>query len=122
MSLFKSINVVYVYVKDFEAAKKFYAETLEWQVAYSDDQMGWEEYGIDDQAHFAINRWDDADTEPARGLGTTVTFTVDNVTAVTQALRAKGVRCDEPVVIPGVVTYGTFFDPEGNRLQMVSGG
>ena len=41
MSMFKDLNVVYVYVKDWEAAKKFYRETLEWPVAYSDDKIGW---------------------------------------------------------------------------------
>lgn len=122
MSLFENVNVVSVYVKDWEGAKKFYRETLGWPVAYSDDQMGWEEYGVDGATHFAISRWEDADTEPVRGLTTTPVFTVEDATAATAALRAKGVRCDDPVQIPGVVTYGTFYDPEGNRLQMASGG
>lgn len=122
MSLFKNVNVVYVYVKDWEAAKKFYAETLGWPLAYSDDGIGWVEYGVDNATHFAISRWDDKDSEPARGLGTTVTFTVEDAVAATSALRAKGVRCDDPMHIPGVVTYGTFYDPEGNRLQMASSG
>jgi len=29
------------------------------------------------------------------------------------------VRCDEVVEVPGVVTYCSFYDPFGNRLQMV---
>ncbi len=120
MSLFKNVNVVYVYVQDWEAAKKFYAETLEWPVAYLDDSIGWMEFGVEAATHFAISRWDDANSQPARGLGTTLTFTVDDAEAVTRALRAKGVRCDDPVNIPGVVMYGTFYDPEGNRLQMAS--
>jgi len=39
---------------------------------------------------------------------------------VTEALRAKGVQCDDVVIIPNVVTYGTFFDPEGNCFQFAS--
>jgi predicted enzyme related to lactoylglutathione lyase len=27
---------------------------------------------------------------------------------------------DDPVGIPGMVTYASFFDPDGNRLQMTS--
>jgi hypothetical protein len=27
------------------------------------------------------------------------------------------VKCGDIVDIPGVVKYGTFFDPEGNRFQ-----
>jgi hypothetical protein len=34
--------------------------------------------------------------------------------------RARGVRCDDPVVFPGYVTYCSFYDPFGNRLQMCS--
>jgi len=122
MSLFQNINVAYVYVKDWEGAKKFYGATLEWPLAYGDDSIGWFEYGVDNAAHFAISRWEDADKEPSRDLGTTVVFTVSDVREATDQLRAKGVRCDDPFQIPGVVTYGTFYDPEGNRLQMASNG
>ena len=122
MSVFKNINVAYVYVKNWEAAKKFYSELLGWPVAYSDDEMGWQEFGAEGEAHFAISLWEDKDSEPARGVGMTIVFTVEDVPAAVRDLRAKGVRCEDPVVIPGVVTIGTFYDPEGNRLQMASGG
>ena len=36
-------------------------------------------------------------------------------------LRAKGVKCDNVVSIPDVVTFGTFYDPEGNRFQFAGG-
>ena len=32
----------------------------------------------------------------------------------------RGVRCDDPVVFPGYVTFCSFYDPFGNRLQMCS--
>lgn len=119
MSLFVNLNVVSVYVTDWEGAKKFYRETLEWPVAYSDDQVGWEEYGKDNEAHIAINRWDGPEAQPPKG-GATPVFSVEDAFKATQALRAKGVRCDDVVAIPGVVTYGTFYDPEGNRFQFAS--
>jgi predicted enzyme related to lactoylglutathione lyase len=122
MSMFKNINVAYVYVRDWEGAKRFYGETLEWPTLYGDDTIGWFEYGVENGTHFAISRWEDADKEPSRGLGTTVVFTVDDARDATRLLRAKGVRCDDPIEIPGVVIYGTFYDPEGNRLQMASNG
>ena len=38
-----------------------------------------------------------------------------------QGLASRGgVRCDDVVVIPNMVTYGTFYDPEGNSLQFAS--
>jgi hypothetical protein len=33
-------------------------------------------------------------------------------------LKAKGVQCDEVEKIPGMVVLGTFYDPDGNRLQL----
>jgi predicted enzyme related to lactoylglutathione lyase len=44
----------------------------------------------------------------------------DDCHATCAALRERGVRCDDPVGVPGVVTYCSFYDPFGNRLQMCS--
>jgi predicted enzyme related to lactoylglutathione lyase len=115
MSLFKSVNVVYCYVKDWEAAKKFYRETLEWPVAWSDDTIGWEEYGAAEATHVAINRWDSQDAMPLASAP--VVFNVEDVLLTTNTLRTRGVKCDDLVRISNVVTYGTFYDPEGNRFQ-----
>lgn len=115
MSVFKNVAVVALYVRNWEAAKKFYSDVLEWPVVYSSDEVGWIEYGRENEAHVAINRWED--TRPIPTSGATLVFTVDDPYQVTEALRLKGVRCDDVVHIPGVVTYGTFYDPEGNRIQ-----
>jgi predicted enzyme related to lactoylglutathione lyase len=119
MSMFQNLNVVYVYVTDWEAAKKFYRETLEWRVAWSDDNVGWEEYGVDGQSHVAINRWTEEGKPPANTV--TPVFTVSDPYKVTEDLRARGVKCDDVISIPNVVTYGTFHDPEGNRWQFAGG-
>jgi predicted enzyme related to lactoylglutathione lyase len=115
MSFFKNVNVVALYVRNWDAAKKFYNDVLEWSIAYASDEIGWIEYGLENETHVAINRWEDP--RPIPTSGATVVFAVDDPYQVTEALRAKGVRCDDVVHIPGVVTYGTFYDPEGNRLQ-----
>jgi len=120
MSMFKNVNVVSVNVTDWEGAKKFYGEVLDWPVAYGDDQVGWFEYGRENETHVSINREDASATASPKPGGITIVFTVDDADLVTAALRAKGVKCDDPVNIPGVVKYGTFYDPEGNRLQFAS--
>jgi predicted enzyme related to lactoylglutathione lyase len=120
MSQFNNVNVVYVYVQNWEAAKKFYRATLEWPVAWSDDGIGWEEYGIEGAAHVAISRWGDA-TKPSVGDGPVCVLGVDSCSATKKTLEAKGVRCGEIEAIPNVVTFGTFYDPEGNRFQFVGG-
>jgi predicted enzyme related to lactoylglutathione lyase len=117
MSLFKNINVVSIEVSDWEAGRKFYHEVLDWPVINSDESMGWEEYGLEDHAHVSVSHNPNAHA----GIGgTTLVLTVDNATAVTAALRAKGIKCDDVMVIPGVVAIGMFYDPFGNRIQFVS--
>jgi catechol 2,3-dioxygenase-like lactoylglutathione lyase family enzyme len=115
--VFNNLSVVYYYVTNWEMARAFYAEVLGWPVVYADDDVGWVEYGRERETHLAINRWDGPEPPPEKKGGATATFEVANPEAVTKALRAKGVRCDDVVRIPGVVTYGTFYDPEGNRFQ-----
>jgi predicted enzyme related to lactoylglutathione lyase len=122
MSNFLNVNVVYVYVKNWEEAKKFYSELLGWPVAYLDDGMGWMEFGVEGATHFAISRWGDTSQEPARGRGNTITLGVENEDELVVKLRSLGIRCDEPMRVPGVVTLCDFYDLEGNRLQMVSEG
>lgn len=119
MSMFKNVNVVYCYVKDWEGGKKFYRDILEWPVAYSSDEAGWEEYGIEGATHLAINKWDRDDPMPLAAA--TVVLSVDDPYKTTELLRARGVKCDDVIHIPDVVTYGTFYDPEGNRIQFAGG-
>ena len=45
-------------------------------------------------------------------------FGSQSVRATVERLRAKGVRCDDAVEIPGMVIYASFYDPDGNRLQI----
>lgn len=117
MSLFKNVNVVSLDVTDWERAKKFYRELLGWPVAFSSDEAGWEEYGPENAAHVSISRTDHAPAEPG---GTTLVLTVENARETVAALRAKGIRCDDAVTIPGMVSYSTFYDPDGNRIQFAS--
>jgi len=116
MSMFKNVNVVYYYVKDWEGTKKFYGEILGWPLMYGDDSVGWMEYGVDNATHVAINKSQSSDQGSA-GVGATVVFTVDSAEKTQEWLKSRGVRCDEILVIPGVVKVGTFYDPEGNRMQ-----
>ncbi len=55
---------------------------------------------------------------PTGAGGATVVFTCPNVRDAVARLRAKGVRCDDPVEVPGAVVYADFYDPDGNRLQI----
>ncbi|MGB8646966.1 MAG: VOC family protein [Anaerolineae bacterium] len=117
--LFKGLDIVSYNVTDWQQAKKFYGETLGLPVAaFISDEVGWMEFGDKDKAHLAINHWRGPDPVPAGGGGGTAIFAVDDCVAVVAELRRRGVRCEDAVPIPDMVTWANFYDPEGNRLQL----
>ena len=118
MSIFKNVSVVEYHVKDWESAKKFYAEILEWPICWSDDNIGWYEYGKENETHISISRWQEGQPEPGTGGEAMAVFTVDDAVKATEFLRARGVKCDDAEGVPNMVTYANCFDPEGNRFQI----
>ena len=120
MSIFKNVNVVQYHVRDWERAKKFYSEIIEWPVCWADDEIGWYEYGRENETHIAISRLDEGTPLMAGEGGVIAVLGVDDAVKTTDFLRARGVKCDDAVNIPGVVCFGTFYDPDGNRLQFAS--
>jgi len=116
MSLFKNVNVVNIIVSDWERAKKFYGGVLDWPVAIASDDFNWVEYGRENESHVSISRWPGPGPMP-EGQRTTLVLTVDDADAVTRELRARGIRCDDVQVVPGMVSYGAFYDPDGNQIQ-----
>lgn len=107
-------------VKDWEGAKKFYGETLGMPVAwFMGDDAGWMEFGTDEGAHLAISLVRDGDGQMVnKGGGAVAVFAVDDAVKTVEELRAKGVKCEDPIGIPNMTTYATFYDPEGNKLQI----
>ena len=116
MSFFRGINVVSISVPDLERGRTFYGDVLALgPPVYDLPDAGWIEFatgGGGNLAHTAAP----AGWAPAEG--TTVVLDTVDCDAACAALRARGVRCDDPVVYPGFVTYCSFYDPFGNRLQM----
>lgn len=118
MSLLKGLSVVSVNVTDWSKAKKFYSETLGLPIAFdTGDEVGWCEFGEAGKTTLAINLWREPSPPPRQG-GATPIFNVDDAHKAIAELRKKGVKCDEPVTIPGMVSYANVYDPEGNRLQV----
>ena len=112
----RELNVVWYNVSDWVAAQKFYGETLGLPVAFALEEAGWIEYGRT-LPHLAINRWTAKSGIPIGGGGV-ATLTCPDVRGTIARLRAKGVRCDEVEELPGMVILGTFYDPDGNKLQL----
>ncbi|MCU0489540.1 MAG: VOC family protein [Anaerolineales bacterium] len=117
--IFKKLEVVSYNVRDWQRAKVFYGETLGLPVAFFiNDEIGWMEFGEQDGAHLAINHWEGPEPFPAGPGGATVVLAVEDAAQAVAELRRRGVKCDDPVGIPDMVTYATFYDPDGNRLQL----
>ena len=120
MGLLKKLGLVSYPIQNWEQGKKFYGETLGLPVAwFQGDEAGWIQYGDENGAQLALSLWRDAE-KPCRENAVMAIFDVEDVAQAVSELRAKGVRCDDPVTIPQMVTYSNIYDPEGNRIQIVN--
>ena len=120
MGLLKKLGLVSYPVKNWEQAKKFYGETLGLPVAwFMGDEVGWIQYGDEQGAQLALSLLREGDV-PKNDNGVVAIFDVEDVAQAVTELRAKGVRCNEPITIPQMVTFADIFDLEGNRIQLVN--
>ncbi|HEY4691267.1 MAG TPA: VOC family protein [Anaerolineae bacterium] len=118
MSVLKGLSVVSFNVTDWERAKKFYGETLGLPIALdTGKEVGWCEFGEAGKTTLAINLWREPSPPPREG-GATPVFSVDDAHKAVAELRKRGVKCDDPVTIPGMVAYADVHDPEGNHFQV----
>lgn len=119
MQLFAGINVVSIAVPDLDSARDFYANVLGLGTPeYDIPDAGWIEFRTGAPGGNLAVTTAEPDWQPS--AGTTIVLNTDDCHATCAELRARGVRCDDPVVFPGYVTFCSFYDPFGNRLQMCS--
>jgi catechol 2,3-dioxygenase-like lactoylglutathione lyase family enzyme len=117
--LLKSLIVVSYNVSDWQRSKKFYGETLGLPVAaFITDEVGWMEFGEKDNTHIAISLWRGPGPLPKGEGGAIAVFSVEDAAAAVKGLRGRGVKCDEVIPVPNMITYANFYDPDGNRLQV----
>ena len=119
MNPLKGINVVSISVPDLGEARRFYRDVLGLgEPLYDLPEAGWIEFSSGSPAgNIAVTT---ASEGWSPSTGTTIVFNVDDCHSACEELRRRGVRCEDPVVFPGYVTYCSFYDPFGNRLQMCS--
>jgi len=119
MTLFQGINVVSISVPDLDAAREFYRDTLALgEPLYDLPDAGWIEFSTGNAAgNLSVTIAEDS-WQPS--TGTTLVLNVEDCFAACAELESRGVRCEEPTVFPGFVTFASFYDPFGNRLQMCS--
>lgn len=117
--MFRGINVVSIPVPDLDEARRFYRDTLGLgEPIYDLPDAGWVEFGSGGPSgNIAVTRAEDG-WRPA--VGTTIVLDVEDCEASWEELRRRGVKCEDPEVFPWYVTFCSFYDPFGNRLQMCS--
>ena len=118
-ALFQGLNVVSISVTDLDRARTFYGEVLGLGAPLYDlPEAGWIEFSTGGNGgNLSI-----VPAEPGwqPSTGTTIVLDVKDCHAAVAELRRRGVRCDDPQVFTGYVTYASFYDPFGNRLQICS--
>jgi predicted enzyme related to lactoylglutathione lyase len=119
MPTFHGINVVSIAVPDLARAKDFYGRVLELgEPVFDIPEAGWVEFSTGPSSgnlSITTEGWG----SPVNG-NTTLVLNTQDCRAACERLRAKDVRCDDPVEFSGFVVFCTFYDPFGNRLQMCS--
>jgi catechol 2,3-dioxygenase-like lactoylglutathione lyase family enzyme len=105
-------------VSDWQRAKRFYEQTLGLPRLGDMEIEGWAEYGDMNGAHLAIMPWPGPGPLPSPDGGGIAIFSVPDAHQAIADLRRRGVRCDDVIAVPGMVTWANFYDPDGNRLQV----
>ena len=119
MKLFQGINVVSISVPDLDAAREFYGTVLGLgEPVYDMPEIGWVEFETGSPHGNLAVTTNEAGQEPSTSV--TVVLNTQNCYTACDELRSRGIRCDDPVLVPGVIVYCSFYDPFGNRLQMCS--
>lgn len=102
-------------VRDRHASAKWYAEMLGFEVMYHIDDAGWSELKTNTNG---VTLGLGEQSEPTPGNSVPV-FGVADIATARRDLEAVGVKFDgETVVIEGMVSTASFYDPDGNALML----
>ena len=103
-------------VRDLDKALAWYTEVLGFTVNYRMDDMGWAE--LQTEVPGVTLGLSQVEQVPVGG-GATLTFGVKDIGAAREHLLQQDVRFDgDTQVIPGMVAFATFYDPDGNTLML----
>lgn len=115
-----TVSETIYYVRDFEAAVRFYSESLGWRLIEKQD-WGWAQFEVDGAARVgllaeSVGPKGEGFPSPRLGLKT------DDLDVEVCRLREAGIRVEDPVGEKGQTRATTFFDPDGNPYFLWSEG
>jgi len=111
--LVHGLNVVYLYVRDMDAAVRFFRDLLGIQLEHSDPN--WAEARLGD-TRFALHEWHEGAPEPAPS-GVRVSFLVDDVGTAAARLREADVEVG-PIHRQEYGSHCDVVGPEGYVFQL----
>ncbi len=114
MSWYKQFDLVWFPVVDFERAKAFYMEDLEFQLVLEDQNSSWAEFQISPGAKMAIHGVKATNANPIGAL----VLEVANLEKAELWLRGKGIKLFNKEEISGLAKLASFTDPDGNMIQL----
>lgn len=113
------IDLIWITVKNIEAAIKFYTQTMGLQLREFSKEFGWAELSGPDGAILGIAQ-ESPECEVRAGNNAVITITVEELNAALEDLMKKGVTLvGEVIEVPGHVKMQTCQDKDGNTLQIV---
>lgn len=117
----KSIGLVWIVVKDFKKAVKFYTEVAGLKLVEENEEWGWAELeGHEGKGmRLGIARSDLKGEDPVQpGQNAVLTITVENIEkAIENAQKQGSVLVGKIEVVPGHVKMQSVRDTEGNLFQ-----
>ncbi|MEM7412150.1 MAG: VOC family protein [Myxococcota bacterium] len=115
------LNVVRIFVSNWERAIEFYTETLGIPAAFRDDDLGWAQLATG-ETQLALERLDPGDPEAAGLVGrfAGVSLEVPDIAATHRTLAERGVEFAAP---PEKQPWGGVLahlrDPDGNVITLL---
>lgn len=114
-NLLQGIDTVIVRVSNIESARSWYAEKLGLKAVHEDQIL--KLVVMDTHSPTSLTLWETGERiEPNPRAASYPIFRSPDAASAQKELSARGVKVGE-VVTDHVVTYFTFFDPDGNILE-----
>ena len=117
----KSIELIWIVVKDLKKAVKFYTETAGLKLDVMSEEFGWAElHGHQGGTRLGIAEEKDEPNTIKSGHNACVTLTVENLDKALKDLKANHAKCIGDIQeIPGHVKMQMVSDTDGNIFQVV---
>ena len=103
-------------VTDLKRSAEWYQTTLQFELLYQLDEMGWCE--LKSPVAGVCVGLSQVERPEVKG-GATLTWGVRDIDAARRQLEERGVPFDgDTITIEGMVRLATFYDPDGNKLML----